>query len=118
VRIGLLTSWLSHRGGGVTEALRPLARELQAQGVRVTVLGLAESSDALLQDGWSDALVQTATPLPPRAFGYAPALARLLEQSCLDLLHVHGLWIYPSLASLRWSSRRSASSWASPAARS
>jgi len=105
VRIGLLTSWLSHRGGGVPEALRPLARNLAAQGVGVTVFGLAHSSDRTLQDGWGKASIRTAKPLPPHAFGYTPALAGLLERSSLDLIHVHGLWTYSSLASVRWSSR-------------
>ena len=105
MRIGLLTSWLSHRGGGVPEMLRPLARNLEAQKVGVTVFGLADGSEAMLQDGWGKASIRTAMPLPPRAFGYAPALAGLLERSSPDLIHVHGLWMYSSLAGLRWSRR-------------
>jgi poly(glycerol-phosphate) alpha-glucosyltransferase len=37
------------------------------------------------------------------AFGYAPRLARSLHAQRLSLLHAHGLWMYPSLASFRWS---------------
>ena len=105
MRVGLLTSWLSHRGGGVAEALRPLARSLEAQSVDVTVFGLAEGSDGMPQERGGDASIRAATPWPPRAFGYAPGLAALLEQSCLDLIHVHGLWMYSSLVSMRWSGR-------------
>jgi poly(glycerol-phosphate) alpha-glucosyltransferase len=103
--VGLLTSWVSRRGGGVPEALAPLARNLEAQGLDVSVLGLADSNEELVRDGWGDARVQTATPLPPRAFGYAPGLGSLLERSRVDLIHVHGLWMYSSLASMRWSRR-------------
>jgi poly(glycerol-phosphate) alpha-glucosyltransferase len=38
----------------------------------------------------------------PRALGYAPALAGALAHSGIDLLHTHGLWMYPSRASLAW----------------
>lgn len=105
MRVGLLTSWLSHRGGGVAAALQPLAQELQSSGVGVTVFGLADPSEARLPVGWGEASIQVAKPWPPRAFGYAPQLARLLERSDPDLIHVHGLWMYGSLASLCWSRR-------------
>jgi poly(glycerol-phosphate) alpha-glucosyltransferase len=36
-------------------------------------------------------------------FGYAPRLARSLHAQRLSLLHANGLWMYPSLASFRWS---------------
>ena len=39
------------------------------------------------------------------AFGYAPRLARSLREGRLSLLHANGLWMYPSLASRRWSRR-------------
>ena len=105
MKVGLLTSWLSHRGGGPPEALRPLARDLERQGIGVTVFGLADPSDPVLEDRWGRASIRTARPWPPLAFGYAPALAGLLERSGPDLIHVHGLWMYGSLASLRWSRR-------------
>jgi hypothetical protein len=106
VRIRPLTSWLSHRGGGVAEALRPLAGYLAAEGVVVTVFGLADPCAAVLRGGWGKASIETVPSVPPRSFGYAPALAGLLECSRLDLIHLNGLWMYHSLASLRWSTRR------------
>jgi len=39
----------------------------------------------------------------PRKFGYAPGLSKAIESKNPDLLHVHGLWMYPSLAAVRWS---------------
>lgn len=105
MKIGLLTSWLSDRGGGVPESLRPLVRNIEARGLDVTVFGLADTCEERLRDRWGKARIAAVRPLPPRAFGYAPRLARLLERSCLDLIHVHGLWMYSSLVGLRWSSR-------------
>ena len=87
------------------EALRPLARNLEVQGEGVTVFGLADSSEEALRASWGDTAIRTATPVPPRAFGYAPALAGLLERSGLDVVHVHGLWMYSSLVSMRWHRR-------------
>ena len=42
----------------------------------------------------------------PRAFGYAPELSRALDAARLDLVHTHGLWMYPSVAAAwRWATR-------------
>src|SRR5690606_39967770 len=72
---------LSRRGGGVSEALRPLARQLDAEGLDVAVLGLADPADRALRGDWGNASVVTVGCLPPRPFGYAPELARRLERS-------------------------------------
>src|SRR5690606_41292197 len=38
-------------------------------------------------------------------FGYAPGLVDGLEARDIDLLHVHGLWMYLSVAARRWAQR-------------
>lgn len=102
MKVGLLTSWLSHRGGGVPEVVGPLARSLVALRCDVRVFGLAEPSPTGL-GGLHGVDLSVARPVRPFAFGFAPALSGKLRVARLDLLHVHGLWMYPSLASLHWS---------------
>jgi glycosyltransferase involved in cell wall biosynthesis len=105
LKVGLLTSWLSRRGGGVPEVIKPLARSLGAQGCKVHAFGLAEPLATNL-GSWQGITFSAAVPVRPFAFGFAPSLLRMLESAELDLLHAHGLWMYPSFASLRWSRRQ------------
>jgi poly(glycerol-phosphate) alpha-glucosyltransferase len=103
MKIGLLTARMSHAGGGVSDAVERLARSLYAmEGCDVSVLGLADH-------GRRDATINlngvSVTALPtrgPSSWGYAPKLNASLGTASLDLLHVHGLWMYPSVASLSW----------------
>jgi len=86
MKIGLLTSWLSHRSGGLYESVARLAPAIQTDAdCRATVFGLTD-----------------ATIRGPAAWGYAPGLLPSLKAAELDLLHVHGLWMHYSLVSKRW----------------
>lgn len=115
VRVAALTGSVSHQAGGVFPALAGLSGALQAQpGTEVHVLGLQDAGTERDRLGW-DGVPVTAGPVRgPRAFGYsagfAPALARLRP----DVVHVHGLWMYPSLAAQRWARRTGAASVISP----
>jgi poly(glycerol-phosphate) alpha-glucosyltransferase len=44
----------------------------------------------------------TARVQGPRFFGYAPDLARLFRQADPDILHLHGIWMYPSRPGAEW----------------
>jgi glycosyltransferase involved in cell wall biosynthesis len=103
MRIGLLTSWVSRRGGGISEAVRRQAMSLQAASdLQVKVFGLAEESPRSTRTEWGSVAVKALPTRGPRAWGYAPGLSATLAGADLDLLHVHGLWMYPSVASLSW----------------
>ena len=98
--IGLLSHYLSHQGGGVFEAVHRLARGLDAvPGVTSTLFGLADPNEA---PGVEGVRVSNHPVHGPKGFGFAPSLVPGLEGAALDLLHVHGLWMYPSIASRRW----------------
>ena len=48
---------------------------------------------------------RTAPPVGPKFFSYAPGLLGRLTRSDLDLVHLHGLWMHPSAASLAFTRR-------------
>lgn len=73
-----------------------MLREMEAVPV---MLGIG---DAAPPGGAKTHLVQAAGP---SVVGYAPGLARALGDARLDLLHLHGIWQYPSLAASRWAAR-------------
>lgn len=106
LKVGLLTASLSRRAGGLYDAIRHLAGSLHKPPLEIHVFGLTEPDTARDRVGWGQLPVQTCAVRGPRFFGYAPTLAPALAAANLDLLHVHGLWMYPSAASQQWSQRQ------------
>lgn len=101
-RIGLLSSWVSRRNGGVFEAVVAQARMLDALGAHPVILGLREEDSS--QDAWRFGGIEAhlVDPSGPAAFGFAPDLPQVLDEARLDLLHLHGIWQYPSHAAADW----------------
>lgn len=97
MRIGLLTGFLGDNGAGVQVSVGRLAAALcKMKDVRVYG-GAGIGADVDFR----------AFPIAgPAAFGYLPGLGRTLDSERLDLLHTHGLWMYTSVACVRWSDRR------------
>ena len=51
---------------------------------------------------WGDIAIRTFPVRGPRIFGYASGLASAVEKSNADILHVHSIWMYPSVVARRW----------------
>ncbi len=101
MNVGILTPSLGYRGGGVAVAVRGLARALSLASATVPcVFGIERAEWAT---AWAGA--RLCPPFGPASFGYAPSLLEALRAANLDLLHVHGLWMYPSVAARCWSRR-------------
>jgi poly(glycerol-phosphate) alpha-glucosyltransferase len=98
VRAGLLTAHLGRAGGGVFTSVRQFARVLNAQpGLAIEVFGPAEREMDSAE--WMPLKPHPAHTVGPQFFSYAPALTRQLSLADLDLVHLHGLWMHPSIAS-------------------
>jgi poly(glycerol-phosphate) alpha-glucosyltransferase len=105
MKAGLLTSSISRKGGGLLHAVCGLALALRERGLPLEVFSLEDewaNEDTAL---WHPIFPQTFRVAGPGAFGYAPGLVAGLQSADLDLLHVHGLWMYPSSAALAWQRR-------------
>jgi poly(glycerol-phosphate) alpha-glucosyltransferase len=97
----LMTS-VSRRGGGVAEVARQLAWQLQSSpDVEVPVFGLTDDCTTTDMPSWPPLSVKTYKVCGPRGFGYAPGYRGSVREARVDLLHCHGLWMYPSFASLK-----------------
>ncbi|MDE2437514.1 MAG: hypothetical protein KGM49_14760, partial [Sphingomonadales bacterium] len=46
--------------------------------------------------------VSHSSVVGPRQIGFAPRLAQQLIAAQLDVLHLHGIWTYPSRAATMW----------------
>ncbi len=104
-RIGLLTSAASRLGGGVFEAVVAQAGIIRALGAAPVVVALADPHAQEDQAKLGEAELLLADIAGPRQIGYAPDLIRRLDEARLDLLHLHGIWMYPSRAGAVWARR-------------
>jgi glycosyltransferase involved in cell wall biosynthesis len=88
--------------GGIFDAMRNLTIAIAAEKRYLPlVFGVNDrytESDLQL---WDNIATRTFPVRGPRIFGYAPGLANAVEASNADILHIHGIWMYPSLVSLR-----------------
>ncbi len=103
-KVTYVTSSISRAGGGVSNAARELALAILNGGrCSVSVVGLRDPHAHADLRLWGDISVQTHAVRGPSSFGYSPHLLDALLRSNPDILHIHGLWMYPSVAATRWS---------------
>lgn len=99
-RIALIVPVLSPASGGLATSVPALARVLYEHGCDAHILGLTDPNNKGAAWDWGRS-VHAHDVIPPVAFGYAPDLNRTLRQLVPKIVHVNGLWVYPSLANLR-----------------
>ncbi|MFM5953961.1 MAG: glycosyltransferase [Novosphingobium sp.] len=104
-RIGLLTASASRLGGGVFEAVAAHAALLKGLGADPVVFALRDRHSEVDAGRFAGCELHHAPVAGPDFFGFAPTLGALLEAADLDLLHLHGIWMYPSQAGSAWAAR-------------
>jgi len=71
-------------------------------GCDVRVFGGEDAYSGEDRDKWGQTPVTVLPTVGPRAFGFQRGLMNALRAYRPDLLHVEGLWMYPSMAAVRW----------------
>lgn len=104
-RIGLLTASASRLGGGVFEAVAAQADLLRSLGAVPVVIALEDRHSADDAPRFAGAELHYAPVRGPGFFGFSPRLGAILDAARLDLLHLHGIWMYPSQAGSAWAAR-------------
>ncbi|MFC0588676.1 glycosyltransferase [Novosphingobium aquiterrae] len=102
MRIGLLTASASRAGAGVFEAVLQQAAMIRALGGEALIFALHDAYSDTDAVRFVPSTVATFPVSGPRQFGYAPGLVKALIDAELDLLHLHGIWMYPSRAATQW----------------
>ncbi|QKG72457.1 glycosyltransferase [Erythrobacter mangrovi] len=104
-RIGLLSARASRANGGVFEAIVNNVALLRSLGAVPVVVALADEQHGL--DVWrlADAEIHLSSGSGPSQLAYSPDLPRRLHEAQLDLLHLHGIWQFPSRAACGWARR-------------
>lgn len=101
-RIGLLTASASRLGGGVAEAVIVQAAMIRALGGEAVIFALGDEYAEEDRPRYAPSEVHLFPVKGPAQVGYSPGLAKALIAAKLDLLHLHGIWMYPSLAGALW----------------
>ena len=102
MRLGVVTPFMSNRAGGMFPAIHGAATHLVRAGLDIDVFALRDrnSNSGPHQREYE---LHELNPLGPLTLGYSPEFLQALMACQLDLVHTHGIWMYPSYAVLRWS---------------
>jgi poly(glycerol-phosphate) alpha-glucosyltransferase len=99
----MLTPSLSRQAGGIFEAERRLSQALhRLPDVDIGVVGLRDEKTIADLPAWAPLAPEVLSTWGPDAFGYAPGLVNTLMETRADVLHLHALWMYTTVAALRW----------------
>lgn len=97
----MVTGSLSRDAGGLFESVRALGKSVSNLGVEVGVYGLRDKNWRMDEEAWRPLHPKAFSYKGPRAIAWAPEIDVALEKAQLDVLHLHGLWQYPSIATRR-----------------
>jgi glycosyltransferase involved in cell wall biosynthesis len=102
MKVALLSPSLSKRGGGVAEVVIRLAQNLSnLPDIKVEAFGLDDDEIKNDLETWQRIPIHICKVSGPAAFGYSSDLIPTLKNSGANLIHLHGLWQYPSLACIK-----------------
>ena len=104
MKIAMICSSVSRKGGGVAAVVEELSRAVSSSGCEVRVFSLADNEwTASASKDWRGADVEVFRIFGPQSFGYAPNMLSAIKSWGPDLVHLHGLWMHPSRSVLKWS---------------
>lgn len=105
LHVVLLTASASRLGGGVATAVAGQAAMIRGMGGQASVVALADAHSEEDCAALGDTPLLTARVKGPAQVGYAPGLLGLLLRSEADIVHLNGIWMYPSRAGAKWAQR-------------
>lgn len=102
MKIAHVTSALGHEGAGLRTVVEALSSVQANHGHQVRVFGLTSPGwRAVDKLNWTGASATAHSVIGPQGLGVAPALLRELVRFQPEVIHLHGLWTWPSLAAYR-----------------
>jgi glycosyltransferase involved in cell wall biosynthesis len=103
MKLGILSASVSNNAGGIFGAMVGQNKALQRFfDMTIEVFGLQDELTQQDLASWYPLHVTTCAVRGPDSFGYSPTLVAALQEANLDLVHIHGLWMYPSIAGSTW----------------
>jgi poly(glycerol-phosphate) alpha-glucosyltransferase len=106
MKIAFVTASVSRKAGGLFESVRRLAQTLRDSHCNMAVLAMEDEYTASDRAQWAPLDLQTYPVRGPAQFGYAPRLGQALAAHAdIELLNLHGIWMYPAVATSAWARR-------------
>ena len=106
MKIAVVIPSISRVGGGVSESARLLVDALSdIPGYSVEIATLLDSHFEEDRPAWGKTPVFAFPYYGPANYGFSPSLATHLQKREVDLVHIHGVWMFHCLAALLWSQR-------------
>jgi glycosyltransferase involved in cell wall biosynthesis len=101
MRIAVVTDSISRKAGGLFWSVRELSLQAISNDCNASVF--AGEDEYSYQDAasWEGIQLQVSKTAGPRFFGYQSKLVSKIKAFKPDVVHQHGLWMYPSLVSVR-----------------
>jgi len=94
---------VSRKAGGLQNSVRRLHQCLnELPGVSVRIVSLRDEHSAEDMPEWLPLPVKACLVVGPRAFGYSPQMLAELLSDDAPIMHTHGIWQYPSVATSSW----------------
>jgi len=106
IRTANLIGSVSRKAGGLHESVRRLVQSLATTGVGVHVLAVEDEFTQVDLGVWDPVPVDVFPATWPASFGYSPGFIRVLNEYHPDVTHTHGIWMYPSIATAAYCTRR------------
>jgi glycosyltransferase involved in cell wall biosynthesis len=102
VKVLHTVSSLEHRASGVTYCVEALVSAQSRQGVDATVFSLAQAGEKSVGGATYKAFRPDFADIPIlRSFGYSRAMAQAAARAGPEIIHTHGLWLYPNVLRTR-----------------
>lgn len=103
MKIGIAIQWMSRRNGGVFESARLACEALVAAGLG-DIHVFTTDDPHLAEDGGSitGIYLHVCRAYGSARLGFAPAMLGQMRRADVDLMIVHGLWTWHSLAAFLW----------------
>ncbi len=100
-----VTASVSRRGGGLFYSVSSLVKAQQKAGLSVQAVGLYDADFDRDRSQWDFVPIKVFKTLGPKSYGFAPGLLSNLLEENADVIHSHGLWMYPATAASNWASK-------------
>lgn len=102
VRVLHTASSLEHRASGITYCVEALAKEQSRQGVDATIFSLGQPGEKAIDGATFRAFRADFSAIPIlRSFRYSRAMAQAVAHTGPEIIHTHGLWMYPNIVRTR-----------------
>jgi glycosyltransferase involved in cell wall biosynthesis len=106
IRTANLTASISRQAGGLFDGVRRLVQSFPENRTRQRVFGLEDKFTQADLERWQPVDAFAFKSAWPKQFGYSPRFLEELLAFEPDLIHTHGMWVYPSVATTVFSRAR------------